>query len=61
MRDYIIQMSKENSFWEKKYEKYYRKLAKLKMIYDKCLESLQSVQIFIKNRLKKRWAKCFQK
>ena len=43
MREYVVQMTRENEFWEQKFEKYYKKLSKLQRVYDSNLASLQAV------------------
>jgi len=47
VRDYIIRMSDENKFWEQKFEKYYRKLAKLQQLYDRYMTGLRTVYLIL--------------
>lgn len=43
VRSYIMKMADENKFWEQKFEKYYRKLAKLQQMYDGYMTALRTV------------------
>lgn len=43
VRDYITKMADENKFWEFKFEKYHRKLAKLQQMYDGYMTALRTV------------------
>ena len=43
LQDYVVQLASENKYWERKFEKYYKKLAKLQNVYEGYLSSLQAV------------------
>lgn len=45
VKDCILRMAAENKFWEKKFDKYYRKLSKLQQLYDGYMTALRTVLI----------------